>query len=242
MALRAGGGPLVLRRDLGVPGPVQGQRAFGAAIYGARLASPVAGTVFLRGQDGALSLRLVAAGPQSLALPFLADGNVLYAPVVSLAGGGAQSLVLPFLSDGSVLFGPSLAPGAVAVSLPFLPSGAALFAPLVAPGAVTLGLPFLSDGSVLFGPSLAPGAVAVSLPFLPSGAVLFTPLVAPGGVTLGMPFLAGANFLFGPFVTLPALPPAERIAFVAGLARAARVEGLPRILAPGASARIILIK
>ena len=150
MALRAGGGPLVLQRDLGVPGPVQGQRAFGAPLYGARLASPVAGTVFLRAGNGALSLRLATAGAQSLALPFLASGAVLYAPTVSLAGGAAQSL--------------------------------------------------------------------------------------------GVPFLPAGNLLFSPFVTLPAVPPAERVALVAALARAARVEGVPRIGAPGASARIILIK
>jgi len=196
MALRAGGGPLVLQRDLGVPGPVQGQRAFGAPLYGARLASPVAGTVLLRAGDGALSLRLATAGSQSLALPFLASGAVLYAPTVSLAGGAAQSLGVPFLSAGNVLF-----------------------APVVAPGAVVLGLPFLA-----------------------TGAVLYVPLVAPGAVALALPFIASGNLLFSPFVTLPAVPPAERVALVAALARAARVEGVPRIGAPGASARIILIK
>lgn len=82
MALRAGGGPLVLQRDLGLPGPVQGQRAFGSAFYGARLASPVAGTVRMRGQDGALSLRLVTATTQSLALPFLSDADTLFAPIL----------------------------------------------------------------------------------------------------------------------------------------------------------------
>lgn len=62
MGLRAGGGPLVLRRDLGTPGPIQGQRAFGAALYGARLASPVAGTVRMRAGDGAFSIRIAAGG------------------------------------------------------------------------------------------------------------------------------------------------------------------------------------
>lgn len=62
MALRAGGGPLVLRRALGSPGPVQGQRAFGAALFGARLASPLAGTVRMRAQDGAFSLRIAVGG------------------------------------------------------------------------------------------------------------------------------------------------------------------------------------
>lgn len=106
MPLRAGGGPLVLRRDLGVAGPVQGQRAGGAAFHGARLAAPLLGIVGMRGQDGALSLRLVAGGAQSLALPFLPSGEVLYAPSVSLAGGGAQSLTLPFLADADALFAP----------------------------------------------------------------------------------------------------------------------------------------
>jgi hypothetical protein len=57
-----------------------------------------------------------------------------------------------------------------------------------------------------------------------------------------MPFLTDANILFSPFVTIPSVPPAERVALVAALARAARIEGVPRIGAPGASARIILIK
>jgi hypothetical protein len=120
-----------------------------------------------------------------------------------------------------------------------------LYAPafsLAGEAAQSLTLPFLASGAVLYAPVVVPGPVTLALPALASGAALFGPLVVPGGVTLGLPFLAGVNFLFGPFVTLQALPPAERIAFVAGLARAARVEGLPRILAPGASARIILIR
>jgi hypothetical protein len=242
MALRLGGGDLIIRRALGTPAPVQGFRLFGSPLYGARLASPVAGTVLLRAGDGALSLRLVTAGPQSLALPFLASGVALYAPVVSLSGGGAQSLSLPFLASSGVLYAPLVAPGAVALGLPFLASGAVLFAPVVAPGAVALGLPFLPAGNGLFAPSLALGAVGLGLPFLATGAALYAPVVAPGAVALGLPFLADANLLFSPFVTLPTIPPAKRVALVVALARAARVEGLPRIGALGASARIILIK
>jgi hypothetical protein len=109
-------------------------------------------------------------------------------------------------------------------------------------GAQSLSVPFLPDGNVLFGPSVAPGAVALGLPFLPDGNVLFGPSVAPGAVVLGLPFLSAADVLFSPFVTLQTVPPAERVALVAALARAARVEGVPRIRAPGAFARIILIR
>jgi hypothetical protein len=103
-------------------------------------------------------------------------------------------------------------------------------------------VPFLPAGNVLFAPVVAPGAAALGLPFLATGAVLYAPLLAPGAVALALPFIASGNLLFSPFVTLPAVPPAERVALVAALARAARVEGVPRIGAPGASARIILIK
>lgn len=141
---------------------------------------------------------------------------------VFASGPAAQSLTLPFLTDADTLFAPAVS--------------------LAGGTTQSLSLPFLADGDTLYAPSVAPGAVALALPALASGAALFGPLVAPGAVTLGLPFLVDADFLFSPIITLPALPPAERIAFVAGLARAARVEGLPRILAPGATARIILIK
>ena len=86
------------------------------------------------------------------------------------------------------------------------------------------------------------GAQSLSLPFLASGGVLYAPAVAPGAVALGLPFLGAADVLFSPFVTLQTVPPAERVALVAAFARAARVEGVPRIRAPAASARIILIR
>lgn len=50
------------------------------------------------------------------------------------AGGGAsgaQSLTLPFLGDGNVLYAPSVAPGAVTLSLPFLSDGDTLYAPII---------------------------------------------------------------------------------------------------------------
>ncbi|MFN7451971.1 MAG: hypothetical protein ACK5R5_03600 [Alphaproteobacteria bacterium] len=62
MGLRAGGGPLLLRRELGLPGPVQGQLAFGAPLYGARLAAPLLGTVRMRAGDGAFQLQIPVAG------------------------------------------------------------------------------------------------------------------------------------------------------------------------------------
>ena len=212
MALRAGGGPLVLRRDLGVAGPVQGQRAFGSPIYGARLASPVAGTVLLRGQDGALSLRLVLAGAQSLTLPFLADADTLFAPVVAP---GSVSLSLPFIASGGVLYAPvvSLGGGAQSLTLPFLADADSLFGPVVAPGPVSLVLPFLVDADLLFSPF-------VTLPVLPPAERVV--LVAASSRA----------------ETVEAL---VRSAAPEALARAAWVEGLPRSLAPGARARIILI-
>ena len=77
---------------------------------------------------------------------------------------------------------------------------------------------------------VAPGAVSLSLPFLADSDTLFALLVAPGPVSQALPFLADADLLFAPFVTVPALPPEDRIVMVAALARAARVEGLPRII------------
>ncbi len=73
------------------------------------------------------------------------------------AGGGAsgaQSLTLPFLADGDTLYAPSVAPGAVALSLPFITSGDVLYAPAVSlvGGAQSLALPFLADGNALFAP------------------------------------------------------------------------------------------
>ena len=94
-------------------------------------------------------------------------------------------------------------------------------------------MPFLPAGNVLFSPVVAPGAVALGLPFLTSGAVLYAPTVSLAGgaaQSLGVPFLPAGNLLFSPFGTLPAVPPAERVALVAALARAARVEGVPRII------------
>lgn len=61
MALRAGGGYLRLRRALGVPAPVQGLRARGARLSGARLAAPIAGTVLQFARDGALRLQIGAS-------------------------------------------------------------------------------------------------------------------------------------------------------------------------------------
>jgi len=61
MALRAGGGYLRLRRALGVPAPVQGLRARGARLSGARLAAPITGTVLQFARDGALRLQIGAS-------------------------------------------------------------------------------------------------------------------------------------------------------------------------------------
>ncbi|MCA3349671.1 MAG: hypothetical protein INF97_03660 [Roseomonas sp.] len=61
MALRAGGGYLRLRRALGVPAPVQGLRARGARLSGARLAAPISGTVLQFARDGALRLQIGAS-------------------------------------------------------------------------------------------------------------------------------------------------------------------------------------
>ncbi|MFN7341253.1 MAG: hypothetical protein ACK5VI_09275 [Opitutia bacterium] len=58
MALRAGGGYLRLRRALGVPAPVQGLRARGARLSGARLAAPITGTVLQFARDGAMRLQI----------------------------------------------------------------------------------------------------------------------------------------------------------------------------------------
>jgi hypothetical protein len=139
----------------------------------------------------------------------------------------------------------SAGPGAVTLGLPFLPSGGALYAPVVTPGAVTLGLPFLPSGGALYAPVVTPGEVSLGLPFLPSGGVLYAPVVSlPNGAaqSLSLPFLADTDILFSPFVARVEIPPVDRITLVAALPRAAHVEGLPRIRAPAASARIILLR
>jgi hypothetical protein len=62
MGLRARGGYLRLQRALGIPAPVQNQRARGARLSGARLTTPIIGTVRQRARDGAFRLRLASGG------------------------------------------------------------------------------------------------------------------------------------------------------------------------------------
>jgi hypothetical protein len=126
-----------------------------------------------------------------------------------------------------------------------------LFLSAGAPAAQSLTPPFLDDADALYAPVVAPGAVALSLPFLADADALFVPTVTLGGApaqSLSLPFLASSGVLYAPSVSLaegPAqsliLPPEDRIVMVSALARAARVEGLPRSLAPRAQPRIILI-
>lgn len=62
MSLQAGGAPAILQRDLGTPAAIQGARAFGSAIYGPQLASPLSGAVLMLAQDGAANFPLTTVG------------------------------------------------------------------------------------------------------------------------------------------------------------------------------------
>lgn len=71
MSLQAGGAPAILQRDLGTPAAIQGAQAFGSAVYGPQLASPLSGVVLMLAQDGAANFPLTAGGPT---YTLLADG------------------------------------------------------------------------------------------------------------------------------------------------------------------------
>jgi hypothetical protein len=117
MGLRAGGGYLRLRRALGVPAPVQKLRARGARLSGARLSSPVVGTVRQFAHDGAIRLRIGGGGftlvadagvfslaGQDVAL-LLARRLVAEAGVFSLAGQDAALLLERRLVADAGVFG-----------------------------------------------------------------------------------------------------------------------------------------
>ena len=119
MGLRLGGGEIVIRRALGTPAPVQGFRLFGSPLYGARLASPVAGTVRMRAGDGALSLQLVTGidaalaatetGPDILA----ADAFIGYKVLAAMAAAESG----PDIFAASAIIGTPPPPAAVDIYL-----------------------------------------------------------------------------------------------------------------------------
>lgn len=85
MSLQAGGAPAILQRDLGTPAAIQGAQAFGSAIYGPQLASPLSGAVLMLAQDGAANYPLTTSitGAGNITL-----GALTVAGAGTVSGGG----------------------------------------------------------------------------------------------------------------------------------------------------------
>ena len=99
MSLQAGGAPAILQRDLGTPAAIQGAQAFGSAIYGPQLASPLSGAVLMLAQDGAANFPLTAAGITGSASITL--GALTVAGAGTVSGGaitGAANITLGALT------------------------------------------------------------------------------------------------------------------------------------------------
>ena len=100
MSLQAGGAPAILQRDLGTPAAIQGAQAFGSAIYGPQLASPLSGAVLMLAQDGAANYPLTAAGPTYTLLANGATYTYL-GNNASLVYSGAGAPTYTLLADGA---------------------------------------------------------------------------------------------------------------------------------------------
>lgn len=168
-------------------------------------------------------------GVVTLAVPFISNTNVLYAPTVHA---GAVSLAAPFISSSSALYAPVVTQGQ-SVSPPYIAATSQLFAPTVVPGAVSLQVPFLASTSVLHAPSVTGPLQTLTAPFIASAAQLFPPTVVPPAQSLSAPFLASTSQLFPPAVIGPLQTLlAPFIASVAALYPPTVVPGVRQLIAP----------